>query len=641
MIDKVKAQKGLVLVGFTACALGAQGEEVSAVSPVKAVSSEAVDTLAPTTVLASRFEEPVEGTVSSVSVLRGSELGRMQEYRITESLKLFPGIQGLSTSGQRGNFESIIVRGLPTRYSQVVVDGVRVTDSSNGLNNFLSNTQLGLVDRVEFLRGPQSVLYGGEAVGGVLGYDTKVGEGEPEGFLFGEAGSFDSYRAAVNSTGAVGDVQYGVELGREFTSNDTYSAFPVQDYTLNTAMLGLKWNVNEDLSVKLSYRGADGNLLTRTEDQWGFYTGDVDTDYHLFALNTALKVNENWSTLLTLGYYEEAYDAEFGGTYGGSSFGSDTDRFSLNWSNKVSVSEQLDVVAGAEYSETGFSNSNGRDFDFSTYAAYANAYYRPVDGLLLEAGARYDEHQEYGGEVAWNLGASYEFAQSGTRLRARAAESYRTPVLADTEAFQDIFVDQLANPDLETEKVLGYELGIDQELGEDHVLQVTYFYQQLDNAIYTETIAPGMWPAPSTTQRVNSDGDSLVSGVETALQGKFADKFAGYRIAWTAQIKEEVVDVPDHMLSADVYYDGGAWLVGCGATYLDGASYGNPDDANFIATDDRIVARVYGQYQITENVKLHGRIENVFDEQYELSNIYGSRLQGQGFGAFAGFTLSW
>ena len=161
------------------------------------------------------------------------------------------------------------MRGLPTRYSQVVVDGVRVTDSSNGLNNFLSNTQLGLVDRLEFLRGPQSVLYGGEAVGGVLGYETKVGDGEPEGFLLGEAGSFDSYRAALNSTGAVGDVQYGVELGREFTGNDTYSAFPIQDYTLNTAMLGLKWNVNDDLSVKFSYRGADGNLITRTEDQSG------------------------------------------------------------------------------------------------------------------------------------------------------------------------------------------------------------------------------------------------------------------------------------------------------------------------------------------------------------------------------------
>ena len=139
-------------------------------------------------------------------------------------------------------------------------------------------------------------------------------------------------------------------------------------------------------------------------------------------------------------------------------------------------------------------------------------------------------------------------------------------------------MNQLANPDLETEEVLGFEFGVDQEIGQDHLLQVTYFYQQLDNAIYTETIAPGMWPNPSTTQRQNSEGDSLVSGVETALQGSFADGSTSYRIAWTAQIKEEVVDVPDHMLSADLYYDGGAWLVGCGATYLTGASYGNPDD---------------------------------------------------------------
>ena len=58
-------------------------------------------------------------------------------------------------------------------------------------------------------------------------------------------------------------------------------------------------------------------------------------------------------------------------------------------------------------------------------------------------------------------------------------------------------------------------------------------------------------------------------------------------------------------------------------------------------TDERCVARLYGHYQVSENVKLHGRIENVFDEEYVLSDIYGSRIQGQGFGAFAGVTLSW
>lgn len=623
MLDYTKTQKGLFVVGFAAAILNVQGEE------------KRVEALEPTTVLASRFESPSDETVSSVGVVTGNELGRMQEYRLIESLKLLPGIQGFSTAGQSGNFESLQVRGLPTRYTQVVVDGVRVTDSTNGLNNFLSNAAMGQVNQIEFLRGPQSVLYGGEAVGGVLGYDTAVG-GERKTTLFAEAGSFDSYRTSLSSRGEVGELEYGVGFNREFTGNDTYSTFPIQDYELNSGVVGLKWNASEDLSFKLTYRGSDGNLKTRTNSMFGSSTSDIDTDSHLFALNTELRISERWTSKLTLGYYEEAYDAAFDGSFGPSTFSSDTDRFSLNWNNKVSVTDDLDLVAGLEYSETGFQNSNGQDLSFSTQAVYLNGYWKPIDGLLLELGGRYDDHDEYGGDVAWNVGAAYTFSESGTRVRARLAESYRTPTLTDSEAFSGMFSNQLANPDLKTEKILGFEVGVDQELSETHFLELTYFNQNLEDAIFTQTIAPGF---PATTQRQNRDGDSRVSGFETAVRGSFFEESVGYRLAWTAQIDDEVLDVPDHLVSADIHYDGGKWLIGAGATYVAGASYGTPGDVNFVKTDDRFVTRIYGNYEITENVKFHARVENLLDEAYRVSDIFGTQIDGQGFGAFAGFTV--
>ena len=78
----------------------------------------------------------------------------------------------------------MLVRGLPTNYSQVVIDGVRISDGTSGLNNFFSHAQSNRLSQVEVLRGPQSVLYGAEAAAGVIGLNSSFGEGEPSVTVF-------------------------------------------------------------------------------------------------------------------------------------------------------------------------------------------------------------------------------------------------------------------------------------------------------------------------------------------------------------------------------------------------------------------------------------------------------------------------
>ncbi|MEO1856320.1 MAG: TonB-dependent receptor, partial [Rubritalea sp.] len=143
-----------------------------------------------------------------------------------------------------------------------------------------------------------------------------------------------------------------------------------------------------------------------------------------------------------------------------------------------------------------------------------------------------------------------------------------------------------------------------------------------------------------TSTNINYAGEALVSGFETSLRGGFIQNVLKYDLAWTAQLKEEVIDVPDHIVSGNFYYDADVWVLGFGASYADGASYGNSEDTNFVPTDSRFVTRLFGHYQINENLKLHGRIENLFDEKYLLSDIYGDQIQAQGLGAFGGLTLT-
>ena len=371
-------------------------------------------------------------------------------------------------------------------------------------------------------------------------------------------------------------------------------------------------------------------------------TGDIRTDVHLLTFNADYELSSSYKTNLTLGYYDEIGHSIFGSSF----FSRNTERFSAHWSNQVVLDDSLKAVFGAEFSdlkfETNDNNNNLREVEYTNTALYTNAYWNPTENTLVDAGVRLDDHQEFGSEVAWNIGGAYAIEQTGTRLRARVAQSYRTPTLIDSESFVSNSAfgsrTQLANPDLETEDILGFELGVEQSIAAQHQLNLTYFYQKVENAVITNTIAS--FPNPTVTQRVNRDSDVRVSGFELSLDGSVHDQAVNYRLAYTAQAKDELIDVPDHIVTLDVSYTADKWAVGLRASYLTGASYGNPDNTSFVATDDRFVTRLYGHYQVSESLKLHARIENLFDEDYLQSDIFGTQIQGQSFGAFAGFSLT-
>jgi len=588
-----------------------------------------VEELEPLTVLARKFYSAGDDNASSVGLVTGEELARRQRYRLLDALELIPGSQSLSTAGLTGNTGTAVIRGLPSNYQQIVVDGVRVADATNGIGNFLANAQLGSIGSLEVLRGPQSVLYGSGAGGGVIGYESAVGNGEAETRLFGEGGSFDSYRTSLSSRGKEGTLAYGVEIGREFTANDTYANLPLHDFEQNYANLALEWQAREDLRFKFSYRGTDNLLETTSLSQWGTANSEIQTETNLFALNGYFEVNPDWESRLTLGYYNENYRGDFDGFL----FGIDYERFTVNWNNEIQLSDRVSLVTGLEAAHSEYANTSGRSVNYSNYGGYANAYYRPVTGLQLEAGVRRDEHDDFGGDSAWNVGAVYRIEQSGTRFHARMSEAYRNPTLLDSQQYVSAFSTQLANAELESEEIEGFEMGIAQEFG-DHEVGLTYFSQDLTEAIVTS------FPAPGSTQRVNSPGESRVSGFELAAGGHFLDEKLKYRLALTRQDREEVIDLPDTMVAFDLSYQVDRWVVGGGVSFVDGAAYlaaGNPQ------TDSRTTTRVYGEFEVNDAVSVHARVENLFDEDYQLfSDAYGdgTQIEGPGRAFYLGATIS-
>lgn len=593
-------------------------------------SGQKVEELEPLTVLARRIESASDENASSVGIITVNELARMQRHRLLESLDLIPGTQVLSTAGLTGNTGTAIIRGLPSRYQQIMVDGVRVSDNTNSMGNFLANGQLGQITKIEVLRGPQSVLYGTGAGGGVIGYETSVGSGDPVHQLFAEGGSFETFRTTLGSRGQLEDFAYGVEIGYQFSGNDTYEALPLHDYGQSSLNLALQWQLEEDLRLKVTYRGTDNLLETRAYNAFGVSSSEIETETALLSANLFYQVNPGWNARLTTGVYYENYRGDFDGFR----FGTDQERWTINWSNEVVLSDAVTLVAGLEGAVSHFDNSGGRSVDESIAGAYANFYYRPVEALLLEVGGRYDEHNEFDGDSAWNAGAVYSFGESGTRIHARASEAYRNPSRLDSEFFPSFFSNQLANPDLRSEEIVGWETGFTQRLG-DHEFGVTYYKQELEDAIVTS------FPAAGTTRRINRAGVSAVSGLEISANGKLISDRLGYRMAFTSQFDEEVSDLPNQLVSIDLSYDADRWLIGAGVSYVGEAAYlapGNPQ------TDSRTLTRIYGHFQVTESLALHARIENVFDQDYQLfpdTFGEGTGVEGPGRSVFAGATLSW
>ncbi|MEI7929384.1 MAG: TonB-dependent receptor plug domain-containing protein, partial [Verrucomicrobiales bacterium] len=159
-------------------------------------------------VSALRFPVEAGKTTAAVTVLDPRELQDRGVSDLSSALNQVPGVISLSTGGQAGASGSLFVRGTTTAYSQVVVDGMRLSDSTVPLGNFLGGSRLDDLGRIEVLRGPQSALYGGEAIGGVIWLETARGEGDPGGSLRVEGGSFDSLSAYLSTKGTAGNFSW-------------------------------------------------------------------------------------------------------------------------------------------------------------------------------------------------------------------------------------------------------------------------------------------------------------------------------------------------------------------------------------------------------------------------------------------------
>ncbi len=591
---------------------------------LNAIAEEKPSTLEAMIVSALRTPREASTVTSAVTALDPAELENQGILQLRDALNASPGVISTSTGGQTGAVSSLFIRGTRTADSQVVIDGMRLSDSNSPLGNLLSGSRTYDVGSIEVLRGPQGAIYGGESIGGVLWMETARGSGKPGGSATFEAGSFDSFAARAMFQGESGKLNYHLSGGYEETDNDG----PDQHFHQGSTALRIEGKVDSIWTVGSTFRAVD-SFYQNAGGYETLYGSDDHLDSALATIYANGRISDRWTARFLAGYHQESYDSDYLDFLGApTNYGSDLEAFSLSTDHEITLAENLRLLAGAFMHQDSYQVTGGVDESGERYGIHSVLEWDPCESLTTTAALRWEDYDSFGDEFTWRFGSVYRLEKSGTSFRAGVGRSFRAP------SYTDLFYDSPSydpNPSLKAQTSIGWDLGIEQKIGERHVLEVTWFTNRIEDAIdsYADPEGDYIYTAE------NIPGKTTTDGLELGLRGDWLEKFLSYRLAWT-YLHQSLSDQPRNAVTAALDWKPvDKALIGIGATHLSSHSWGGEPLKSYT------LFRIHGSYQLTENVKLHARVENLLDEEYELFSGYGSTIEGAGTGFYAGLTFDW
>ncbi|MBL9054894.1 MAG: TonB-dependent receptor [Rhodobacteraceae bacterium] len=581
-------------------------------------STDGLIILDPVTLSANRTATEANRTGASVSVITKVDL---QASGGLSPLTVLAGLPGLSFSQQGGLGQSanLRIRGADTRYIAVYFDGIRITDPSSTQTALDYGTlpTLGIAG-VEVLRGSQSALWGGSAVGGVINFTSAAAEEEgvhQEVVL--QAGDLGTAALSYSLTQKTGDLEAALTLSHSQTDGYSAAAIGTERDAARLSRLSLtgKYHVTDTLTL-----GAAAFTQYSDVD----YDGYDPFTYTLEDQDNALRRREAGARLfaeLSAGNTEHVFDLtryDVGRVYDDEFSPADYDasRTTLGWTATTEVSDQIKLVYGADWmrEEASYTNLTSGSADTRQYGGFAQVLWAPRDDLDLAATLRRDEHSSYGGFTSGRLALAWRPVE-GTTLRAALATGFRAPSLDELYGDYPAFFFH-GNPDLTPEESTSYELGIEQEVGAGARLTATLFRLNIDNLIATSA---------DYSSLENVAGQSVRQGLELGAEvelGAAATLGLSYTyIDATRATGTRLALVPRHDLTLKLdaqladRVKAGVSVHHVADRLDDFASFQMPD---YTVVDARI------SYDLNGETEVWGGVGNLFDQDYQTSNGFAA-----------------
>jgi len=455
------------------------------------VRAQAADTtkIAPVVVTATRVPISASSSPATIDVITGEELRVRGVTSIASALEILPGVT-FAQSGSFGAATSLFLRGGESKYVKVLIDGVPVNDPGGAID--FGSLTTDNVDRIELVRGPASVLYGADAVTGVIQIFTRRGTGAPRTIVSARGGSYGSSDEDGTVLGALSNGDFSVAIAR----HDTKGIYAFNNGFHNTVASGgthLQLTPRTDLRVSLRY---NDDVFHYPTDGGGTVS---DTNAHLMQDRTTLSAE--------LGHiFTPRIDAHLSLTSEATSGGTDdkpdtpssggfqsvdrTRRRGSDLRTNVAIPGGAVLTAGVQLEQEdertesqsvfgSFQSTSIFQASRRNTGVYGQLLGTISDAVTLTAGARSDDNERFGKFGTYRVAGSWRVI-GGTHLRASSGTAFREPTFSENYATGFV----TGNKDLKPERSTSTEVGLRQTLfGERISLGVTQFDQRFRNMI--------------------------------------------------------------------------------------------------------------------------------------------------------------
>jgi vitamin B12 transporter len=596
---------------------------------------------APVVVTATRSELPGDRGPASVSVVTGEQLRRQGIVTVAEALRQVPGV-ALVQSASDGSATSLFIRGGESKFTKVLVDGVPVNDAGGAFD--FSSLTTDNVERIEVVRGPSSVLYGSEAVAGVVQVFTRRGTRGVHGELAVRGGGFGTsdLEAALRGAATPGIAAIDWSLGAARHRTNGYQAFnsAFSDNSASALVHGALGRAEGQLSLRYgdvalhfptdgSGQVVDSNAVHR-EDRLALGAGGS------VRLGDALSIRANLATNDVHGVTDDQPDSpgdDQGYYY---STADRTRRRSGDFRLELALPRATQVTVGGQVERewqasatTSNYGPNGFTASRRTSGLYAQLLLEPSERWTSTVGGRYEHNERFGDFWTWRAATSARVTGS-TRLRASAGTAFREPTFL--ENYGSDFV--IGNPALAPEQSFSLDAAIEQKVGDGGQLSATWFansFRNLIDYVYSATEPNYFNLARTRAAGVELEGRAeLPAGLHadasfTYLDARVITPGAGTDVRSTFAPSARLLRRPMHTLVAGFGYRAGRFGVD-----LRGRRTGQRDDVFFAPdfTSSRVSLPPYTRVDLSGDIALitaargHAaaaltvRVDNLFDAHY-------------------------
>lgn len=609
------------------------------------------------TVTANRIETPLEEVASSITVITKEELERLKKTTVLEVLEAIQGLNVIQ-NGPPGAAASVFIRGAKSENTKVLLDGMELNEPMTPGRSFdMSHILVENIDRIEIIKGPQSTLYGSDAVGGIINIITRQERGKPRFHVSAQGGSYGTLSSYADVSGGSEKIAYS--FGAAYLRSDGFSASSTT-YTGNQETDGYR---NFTLSGKLSLKIQDNHEISfhvRTIDaqaEIDNFGGDYGDDPNHVMDYTSSLLKGSYRGLFFRNRMESKINLVYITHY--RNFDNPEDNhhplenstsefkshlFKLSWENNLFVHEANTISLGFDYSqESGESESFSQD-SWGSFSSTFPQQEANNTGIFIQdkirvngqffatVGIRFDHHSQAESALTFRVAPGYSIEETGTRIRGSLGTGFKAPTLYQLYAPGTVF-GPIGNEGLAPEKSIGWDAGIDQGFFQDRLsLSLTYFYSQYRDLIDFDFVQ-GFSNVKEASSRgtevsISSHPVDILKIMVTYTRNKAVDEETG----------EFLLRRPQEKYTADLYLN----FPKHAHFSVSLLHTGKSEDLFFIGWSAKRVEipgftllNLTLSYDLSPNLKPFLRFNNLLDEKYEMIKGFGT----PGFSMYGGVKL--